>query len=85
MEMMNDYTHLLEVLRAQGYDLYNYELEGRSYKKNAEFLMGVWSNYACSKGFIYENKTNEKLQKGTSYRLCEQVSENYEYNLYVYI
>ena len=84
MEMMNDYTHLLEVLRAQGYDLYNYELEGRSYKKNAEFLMGVWVNYACSKGFIYENKTNEKLQKGTSYRLCEQISENYEYKLLQY-
>ena len=84
MEMMNDYTHLLEVLRAQGYDLYNYELEGRSFKKNAEFLMGVWTNYACSKGFIYENKTNEKLQKGTSYRLCEQISENYEYKLLQY-
>ena len=84
MEMMNDYTHLLEVLRAQGFDLYNYELEGRSYKKNAEFLMGVWVNYACSKGFIYENKTNEKLQKGTSYRLCEQISENYEYKLLQY-
>ncbi len=84
MEMMNDYTHLLEVLRAQGYDLYNYELEGRSYKKNAEFLMGVWVNYACSKGFIYENKTNEKLQKGTSYRLCEQLSENFEYKLLQY-
>ena len=84
MEMMNDYTHLLEVLRAQGYDLYNYELEGRSYKKNAEFLMGVWVNYACSKGFIYENKTNEKLQKGTSYRLCEQISENFEYKLLQY-
>ena len=84
MEMMNDYTHLLEVLRAQGYDLYNYELEGRSYKKNAEFLMGVWVNYACSKGFIYENKTNEKLQKGTSYRLCEKISENFEYKLLQY-
>ena len=84
MEMMNDYTHLLEVLRAQGYDLYNYELDGRSYKKNAEFLMGVWSNYTCSKGFIYENKTNEKLQKGTSYRLCEQISRNFEYNLLQY-
>ncbi len=84
MEMMNDYTHLLEVLRAQGYDLYNYELGGRSYRKNAEFLMGVWVNYACSKGFIYENKTNEKLQKGTSYRLCEQISENFEYKLLQY-
>ena len=84
MEMMNDYTHLLEVLRAQGYDLYNYELEGRSYRKNAEFLMGVWVNYACSKGFIYENKTNEKLQKGTSYRLCEKISENFEYKLLQY-
>ena len=84
MEMMNDYTHLLEVLRAQGYDLFKYELEGRSYKKNAEFLMGVWANYACSKGFIYENKTNEKLQKGTSYRLCEQLSENYEFKLLQY-
>tara|TARA_B100001057_G_scaffold413695_1_gene430366 strand:- start:664 stop:2073 length:1410 start_codon:yes stop_codon:yes gene_type:complete len=84
MEMMNDYTHLLEVLRAQDYDIYNYELEGRSYKKNAEFLMGVWMNYNCSKGFIYENKTNEKLQKGTSYRLCEQLSENYEYKLLQY-
>ena len=83
-EAMNDYTHLLEVLRAQDYDLYNFELAGRSYKTNAEFLMGVWMNYDCAKGFTYENYTNVKLQKGTSYRLCEQISSNENYELLQY-
>ena len=83
-EVMNDYTHLLEVLRAQDYDLYNFELAGRSYKKNAEFLMGVWMNYDCAKGFTYENYTNVKLQTGTSYRLCEQISSNEKYELLQY-
>ena len=83
-EAMSDYTHLLEVLRAQDYDLYNFELAGRSYKKNAEFLMGVWMNYDCAKGFTYENYTNVKLQKGTSYKLCEQISSNEEYELLQY-
>ncbi len=81
---MNDYTHLLEVLRAQDYNFYNFELAGRSYIKNAEFLMGVWMNYDCAKGFTYENYTNVKLQTGTSYRLCEQISSNDEYNLLQY-
>ena len=46
--------------------------------------MGVWMNYDCTKGFTYENYTNVKLQTGTSYRLCEQISSNEKYELLQY-